>query len=110
MPMKCVAAKKKVTIKLLVNVNVYGTNPNTLQVKMNKNKKYKIDKYSLRTSAVFDFKTEFMIAVRESCISFTKLALFATKFSPSNEFCSVIVSSETDDTNAIARIAHKRMR
>jgi hypothetical protein len=73
MAMKCVAARKKVTTKLLVIVNVYGTKPNKFDNNMKLNKKNIIEKYSFLLSAVFDFMIPFTIEYK---FLITKLVVF----------------------------------
>jgi hypothetical protein len=59
-PIKCVAAKKNVTIKLLVKVNVYGIKPNKFEKKIKINRNIKTEKYSFRFNAVLDFNIDFV--------------------------------------------------
>jgi hypothetical protein len=60
---------------------------------MNKNKKYKIDKYSLRSKEVLDFNTELIIELSELCKNFTKLArLGLSNDSPISGFVVGIVA------------------
>ena len=53
-PIKCIKARKNVTIKELVMVNEYGIKPDKLAPNIKENKKNQIVKYEFRDKLVFE--------------------------------------------------------
>jgi hypothetical protein len=53
-PIKCIKARKNVTIKELVMVNEYGIKPDKFALNIKENKKNQIVKYEFRDKLVFE--------------------------------------------------------